>query len=125
MFDADLSAHVNDGDVDLALTVTNRGEEPVTLRFRSGQRAEFTAYDPDERSVGSDEPRWRFGEDRLFTQAIEEERFEPKSSTTYEATWSDAPSGTYLIVGEVVGEISNGETDAGSPFSAGTTVRIR
>lgn len=125
MLEAGLSARVDGGSVDLVLTVTNRAEESVTLRFRNGQRAEFTAYDPDDRPEGSDEPRWRFGDGRLFTQAMAEERIEPETSTTYEATWSDAPSGAYRLVGEVVGEIIDGETVAGSPLSAETTVRVR
>ncbi len=131
MLDTTLSARVDDGDVMLALTVTNRGADPVTIRFRSGQRGEFVAYGLDDETAGSDRACWRYGDGKLFTQAIGEERIEPGSSATYEAVWTDPPEGVHRLVGKIVGEVTGEVADeempssgARSPPSAETTVRI-
>ena len=94
-----------DGGIDLAMTVRNGGDDPETLRFRTGQRADFAAYridgegEGDER--GGDDPVWRYGTGRVFTQVLGSETLEPGESTTYEATWGNPPPGRYRVVGEV------------------------
>jgi len=85
--------------VTLSLRIENGGSEPVTLRFRTGQRAEVTAYPADE-STDSPDPVWRYGADRMFTQALGSETLAPGESVSHEATWRDPPAGTYRIVGE-------------------------
>ncbi|WP_123620995.1 BsuPI-related putative proteinase inhibitor [Halorubrum sp. CSM-61] len=109
MLDAALTTAAGDGGVDLALTVTNAGDDPVTLRFRTGQRADFAAYriDGEAERDGTDgdaDPVWRYGTGRLFTQVLGSETLESGESTAYEATWGDPPSGEYRIVGEVTAE---------------------
>ncbi|MFO8114268.1 MAG: BsuPI-related putative proteinase inhibitor [Halorubrum sp.] len=124
MLDAALTAADGDDGVDFALTVTNEGDEPVTLRFRTGQRADFAAYegvDDDARDADGDapfrdadgdapfrdadgdapdtDPVWRHGAGQLFTQALGSETLEPDESSTYEGTWRDPPAGEYLVVG--------------------------
>lgn len=106
MFTTSLSAETTDGEegrdvtaVRLSFTVRNDGSEPVTLRFRTGQRAEFTAHVAD----GGD-PVWRHAEGRAFTQVLGSETLEPGESATYEGTWSDPPAGTYRVVGELAAE---------------------
>lgn len=113
MLDAALTAADGDDGVDLALTVTNEEDEPVTLRFRTGQRADFAAYegvDDDARDadvdaplrddlVGGTDPVWRHGAGRMFTQALGSETLEPGESAAYEGAWRDPPSGEYLVVG--------------------------
>ncbi|ELZ43540.1 hypothetical protein C471_00450 [Halorubrum saccharovorum DSM 1137] len=127
MLNAALTAHTVDarddagGDdaIDLALTVRNGGDDPDTLRFRTGQRADFAAYriggegEGDDREgvedhrEGEDDPVWRYGTGRVFTQVLGSETLEPGESTTYEATWGDPPAGRYRIVGEVTAEESD------------------
>lgn len=113
MLDATLSAAptADDDAVDLALTVTNAGDDPVTLSFRTGQRVDFTA-----RAVDDDKQVWRYGEGRMFTQALGSETLDPGASTTYTATWSNPPAGSY----EVGGELAASDTDV----SATATVEI-
>lgn len=111
----------DDGGIDLALTIRNAGDAPETLRFRTGQRADFAAYRTGEGdgTAGPDrdsDPVWRYGTGRLFTQVLGSETLEPGESTTYEATWGDPPPGDYRIVGEVTAE----ERD----LSAGTVARV-
>lgn len=129
MLDAALAIDAADGGVDLALTVRNDGDAPETLRFRTGQRADFAAYRTDggdgeaEGGDGCDtagggvvdddvadadtvdgDPVWRYGTGRMFTQALGSETLEPGESATYKATWTDPPPGRYRIVGEVTAE---------------------
>ncbi|VTT88104.1 hypothetical protein DM2_1438 [Halorubrum sp. DM2] len=114
MLDAALAATETDDGVALSLRIKNGGAEPVTLQFRTGQRAEFTAYPTGESGDGTrDGPArgdssgrdpvdsvWRYGAGRMFTQALASETLTPGESVTYEGTWRNPPAGTYRIVGE-------------------------
>ena len=108
MIDAALATAESDEGVDLALTVTNGGEDPVTLRFRTGQRADFAAYEGVEGDlVAGDidgDPVWRHGEGRVFTQALGTETLGPGESATYGGTWRDPPAGEYRVVGTLTAE---------------------
>lgn len=99
-----LTATTADGDGDgrdvtLALTVRNDGDDPLTLRFRTGQRADFVARDTD-----TGDPVWRHGEGRMFTQVLGSETLDPNESATYEGAWTDPPVGEYRVVGELAAE---------------------
>ncbi|EMA63651.1 BsuPI-related putative proteinase inhibitor [Halorubrum lipolyticum] len=98
-----------DGGIDLSLTVRNAGESPETLRFRTGQRADFAAYRADgegetDEGDGEADPVWRYGAGRMFTQVLGSETLKPGETATYEATWGDPPPGRYRILGEVTAE---------------------
>ena len=135
MIDQSISATTEDGSLLFTLTVTNAGREPTTLTFRTGQRAEFTAHEADGDGNGSggdgddsggdgddsggdgddvdthDSPIWRYGEGRLFTQAIETETLGPDEAVTCSATWSDPPEGSYRVVGELLAEETTGTAE--------------
>ena len=109
MLDAALAATETDDGVALSLRIENDGSEPVTLGFRTGQRAEFTAYPAGESGgetgggPGDGDPAdsiWRYGAARMFTQALGSETIAPGGSVAYEGTWRDPPAGTYRVVGE-------------------------
>jgi hypothetical protein len=111
MLDAALATAETDDGIALSLRIENGGPEPVTLDFRTGQRAEFTAYpaDGDGADSGADgadsggeeaDPAWRYGAGRMFTQALGSETLAPGEGVGYEGTWRSPPSGTYRIVGE-------------------------
>ncbi|WP_017343156.1 BsuPI-related putative proteinase inhibitor [Halorubrum sp. T3] len=104
MLDAALATATTDDGVALSLRIENAGADPVTLQFRTGQRAEFTAYPADEDAEGSAEgradPVWRYGASQMFTQALGSETIGPGEAVGYEGTWRDPPAGTYRIVGE-------------------------
>ena len=107
MLSASLSATPTVDGVDLALSVSNDGDEPVTLRFRTGQRADFAAHPVDETTpIDGSDAVWRHGAGRLFTQVLGSETLEPGESVTYEATWPDSPSGTHRLVGRLTAEES-------------------
>lgn len=111
MLSTSLSAARTAEGVDVALTVRNDGEEPVTLRFRTGQRADFAAYDldgldrdPDDiDGIDPDDEAivWRHGAGRMFTQVLGSETLTSGDAVTYESTWQDPPAGTYGIVGSL------------------------
>ncbi|KOX96977.1 MULTISPECIES: BsuPI-related putative proteinase inhibitor [Halorubrum] len=104
MLDATLATAAIDDGLTLSLRIENAGSTPVTLDFRTGQRAEFTAYpaaEVDSDADGEDaDPVWRYGANRMFTQALGSETVAPGEAVGYEATWRRPPSGTYRIVGE-------------------------
>ena len=104
MLDAALAATETDDGVALSLRIENAGPEPVTLQFRTGQRAEFTAYPADGDAAVAERDRpdsvWRYGEGRMFTQALGSETIGPGEAVGYEGTWRDPPAGTYRVVGE-------------------------
>ncbi|MEZ3164250.1 BsuPI-related putative proteinase inhibitor [Halorubrum sp. RMP-47] len=105
MLDAALAATRADDGVALSLRIENAGQGQVTLDFRTGQRAEFTAYPAEGEVTGSDgsraEPVWRYGTGRMFTQALGSETLAPGEAVEYEATWPDPPSGTHRVVVEL------------------------
>ena len=104
MLDAALATAATDDGIALSLRIENAGPEPVTLDFRTGQRAEFTAYPAEGEGTDSDgdgaNPVWRYGAGRMFTQALGSETLAPGEAVSYEGTWRDPPAGTYRIVGE-------------------------
>lgn len=117
MIDAALAVDEGDEGIDLALTVTNEGDGPVALRFRTGRRADFAASDDvegDPVAGGRDgaEPVWRHGEERVFTQALGTETLGPGESATYEGTWRDPPTGEYRVVGRLTAEGHDAEATA-------------
>lgn len=111
MLDAALAATETDDGVALALRIENGGSEPVTLDFRTGQRAEFTAYPADEPGDSAD-PVWRYGAGRMFTQSLGSETLAPGESVTYEGTWRSPPAGTYRVVGEAAATDRDPRADA-------------
>lgn len=86
-----------DGSLRFAFTVTNDGDGPVELRFRDGQRAEFSL-------IEGGEERWRFGEGRAFTQALGRERLASGESVTYDGEWSGPEPGEYTALAVLCAE---------------------
>lgn len=90
-----LDATVN-GDVEFRFEVTNTSSEPVELRFRSGKRAEISVTDTQ-----TGEEVWRWGEGRMFTQAISTVEIESNGAFDRTFTWSDPPVGSYEVTAEL------------------------
>ena len=109
MLEAALDARSTGTEVELALSVENAGDEPVTLTFRDARRAEFVA------SVDGEEV-WRWSRGRMFAQSLGEETLAPGEERTFDATWDDPAPGTYSI------EASLAASDADA--RAGTTVTV-
>lgn len=90
MLDSTLTATQTDGDVDLAYTVENAGEDSVALSFSDAQRAEFVAERDDETG-------WRYGDGRMFAMALGALELAPGERETFTATWTPAESGAYAL----------------------------
>ena len=110
MLDLSLTVTAENDSLRFALAVTNPATEPVTLTFRTGQRAEFTVHETDDDASGEtdDGVVWRYGKGRLFTQAIETETLDPGGTATYAATWTDPSTGRYRVIGELLAEEATG-----------------
>lgn len=88
---ATATATVEDGDVDLAVTVRNTGDESVECSFRDGQRVEAVAEREDGTEV------WRYGDGRMFSMALGTETIAPGGETTFDVTWPDPAPGEYRL----------------------------
>lgn len=100
MLDASLSVDAADDAVTFELAVTNTGDDPVDLSFRTSQRAEFTVYPAD---AGTEtEPVWQASEGRMFAQMLGSETVEPGEEVVYRDEWPGPAPGEYRAIGEVV-----------------------
>lgn len=97
MVTATLDAEPDDTAVRFTLTVENDGDEPVTLSFRNGQRAEFLAQRENETV-------WQWSKGQMFVQMLGSETLEPGETVSYEGVWENPESGAYDCRGEVVAE---------------------
>jgi hypothetical protein len=82
--------------VRFVLRVENRGAGPVEVTFPSGQDYDFVVLQ-DGREV------WRWSEDRMFTQALREERLAAGEAWTFEEVWRPSPgmAGEFEVVGRL------------------------
>lgn len=92
--------------VEFAFTVENDGDAAVEVRFPNGQVA-----DVEVSPRGSDDPVWRWSDDRMFTQALQTESLEPGETLRREFTWDEPEPGSYVAVASL----------AGSPSAEATT----
>ena len=92
----DRAAYASGQPVGLILTVTNAGGAPVTLRFTSGQRYDFTIG-----PAGGD-PVWRWSAGRAFIQMLGEERVSPGSRLEFRERYGGVlEPGRYRATGVV------------------------
>ena len=70
----------------VTLTVENTGEQAAELTFQNGQTVDATA------SVDGDQ-RWRYGDGRMFTQAIRTVTLDPGERLQESVTWADPAPG--------------------------------
>jgi len=82
--------------------VRNDGDEAVRLAFSTSQRVEVEVY-------AGDDLVWRFGDRRMFAQALGEETIGPGSSFEEAVTWDDPEPGRYVAVASLAAD----EVDAG------------
>lgn len=107
MLDGQLTADT-DQPVRFAFTVTNTGEEPITLEFNDACKADFVVEDDDTE-------QWRWSEGRMFAQVLSDLTLPPGEEETFHAAWEDPGSGTYTVRAELT---------ADEPCEATTTFSI-
>lgn len=89
--DGRLDVDVTGDAVEFAFEVTNAGDEPIELEFRSGLRADFEVR-------AGDDTVWRWSDGRLFTQALHAVTLDPGESLGQEGVWPTPEPGTYRAV---------------------------
>jgi hypothetical protein len=89
---AQISVRRSDGNIQLALRVVNTGKKKVEIKFPSGQTYDFVVLD----SAGNE--MWRWGNDRMFTQAVRNKLLGAGEALDYEESLKSKPltPGRYL-----------------------------
>lgn len=75
---AQISVRKNDGNLQLALRVVNTSKKKVEVSFPGGQTYDFVVLDSAGREM------WRWGQDRMFTQAVRRKLLGAGESLDYE-----------------------------------------
>jgi hypothetical protein len=91
-----LQATAMGDSVFFVLQVTNTGEAPVDLHFRSGQSYDFAV-------LSGDREVWRWSDGQMFTQALRHERLEAGQTLRFEEAWRPGAgvSGNLIAVGRL------------------------
>lgn len=84
-----LSCSLSTDGASVAVVVENTGARPVDLTFPDGQTVEVVIEGTDT--------HWRYGADRLFTQAMRTETLEPGACLQERVEWPTPVSGTYDV----------------------------
>jgi hypothetical protein len=92
---AQLYVHGADSSIRLALHVVNTSKKRLELTFPSGQTYDFVILD----SLGRE--MWRWGNGRMFTQALRNKLLAGGETLNLEETWdsSTLPPGRYIARG--------------------------
>lgn len=90
-----------DEEVVFEFRVVNTGTRAVELTFPTGQPGDITVTDR-----GTGEQVWRWGDDKMFTQALRQTTIEPEDSLDVEFTWSDPDTGTYEAIATLEADVS-------------------
>ncbi|WP_194840837.1 BsuPI-related putative proteinase inhibitor [Filobacillus milosensis] len=64
------------------MALKNKSDQEIELSFSSGQQYEIIVTDPD-----NDEVVYKFSEDMMFTEAIENKTFDSNQTIEWEQTW--------------------------------------
>lgn len=106
MVELDMPGQVKVGEpVTMKLIVRNEGDEPITLRFNTGQRYDFIVRDMEGNVV------WQWSRDKAFIQVIGEVTIQPNGELTFVETWTQVDNegnkvgaGEYEVEGIVTSE---------------------
>jgi hypothetical protein len=96
-----------DGDTArFTLTVTNEGDDSVSLTFSDSQRFDFVVRDAD-----NDIERWRWSEGQMFAQMLGTEEIAPGDSVVYDAEWTASRTGSFVCRGELVDDAQSASAE--------------
>lgn len=87
-----LTATGTDGSVTFTFRVENTGDDPVDVRFNSGQTADVVVYETDSK----DSEVWRWAEGQMFTQMIRDTVLAAGEEIHEEYTWNSPEHGDYV-----------------------------
>lgn len=83
------------GPLNLSLSVTNRGNAPVTLEFATSQRYDFAIVRAGGTVV------WRWSADMMFAQVLGYERLGEGETITFLESAPAVPPGGYRVTGRL------------------------
>ncbi len=92
-----------DENVEMTLLVTNVSDQPIRLRFDSGQVFDFLAVKEPTVGDGPEFVVWNWAHDRAFTLQILAFSIQPGETKSYQVTWNgrgnngDAVNGRFAI----------------------------
>ncbi len=92
-----------DENVEMTLLVTNISDQPIRLRFESGQVFDFLAVKEPLVGDGPEFLVWNWAYDKAFTQQIWTLEIPPGETKSYQITWNgrdnngDAVNGRFAI----------------------------
>ncbi|MFB6147098.1 MAG: BsuPI-related putative proteinase inhibitor [Halobacteriaceae archaeon] len=101
-----LDAVADPSSVTFTVDLTNAGAASVDLTFPTGQTVEVAVR------WGGD-LMWRYGDERVFTQAVRTETVAPGETRHFEAVWADPAPGEY----EATATLTARDTDAAARCS--------
>ncbi len=107
-FELGKTAYEQGQAIQMSLTVTNGGDQPLALFFSDSQRYDFTVICGP--TAFCPEPIWQWSHDKVFAQVLGQEVLGPGQSVTFSETWdqrdndgqSVAPD-TYQAYGSLAG----------------------
>jgi hypothetical protein len=99
--------------VELTLTLSNRGTEPLVFQFNDGQRYDFVAIREDGTAVPTGrQVAWVWSRDKMFIQVLSTLTIAPGESRVYRDRWdqkdnngAQVPPGRHIIITEKYGEL--------------------
>ena len=101
----------------LTLTVTNRGAQPLQLRFPSAQVYDFAVQ------RGGEEV-WRWSRDHMFAAVLTEVLLPPGQSRSYTETWDQTdPQGRPVLPG--IYQVEGWLVKQDPPVSQSLTITVR
>ncbi|WP_435360281.1 BsuPI-related putative proteinase inhibitor [Haloarchaeobius sp. DFWS5] len=95
--------------VTFRFTITNTGSDPVELQFSDSQTHDVTVVTDEDTEF------WRWADDQMFMQMLQQQTIDPNDSVTYECSWDDPQPGTY--VAEAFLAANNADCEASAEFS--------
>ncbi|MGH7655528.1 MAG: BsuPI-related putative proteinase inhibitor [Gemmatimonadaceae bacterium] len=84
--------------VKMDFRVVNEGSKRLEVNFPSGKTHEVVVVDSLGREV------WRWSNGRMFTQTLQNKVLHASDSLDYDATWRNAPAGTYTAIATLASE---------------------
>lgn len=103
-----LDVSVSSDEVEFTFEVTNDGSEPVDLTFPNACTADVAVID------GNDEV-WRWSNDRMFAQMIQQVSLGPGESEVEVRVWDAPEPGDYEAVATLTAQ--NADVEARTSFS--------
>lgn len=110
-----------DDQLNVDMYVENNADEVQTLVFTSGQMFEITLVNPDDEEV------YRFSDDQMFTQSIQERDYEPGETADFRESipLENISAGTYMMTVELtVSEDMKNSLDNPNTFTRSVEVEI-